>query len=38
MNAIVLFSLFIATSIVLLLDYSSVAIDGLQSTLAQHGF
>jgi hypothetical protein len=22
----------------LLLDYSSVAIDGLQSTLAQHGF
>jgi hypothetical protein len=38
MNGIVLFSLFIATSIVLLLDYSSVAIDGLQSTLGQHGF
>jgi len=33
MNAVVLFSLFIATSIVLLLDYSSVAVDCLQSTL-----
>jgi hypothetical protein len=38
MNGIVLFSLFIAASIVLLLDYSSVAINGLQSTLGQHGF
>ena len=33
MNGIVLFSLFVATSIVLLLDYSSVAVDCLQSTL-----
>ena len=33
MDGIVLFSLFIATSVVLLLDYSSVAVDCLQSTL-----